>query len=158
MTGELNEKIYEYESEYGKVQLRPWINSYANNGNLAVGFDWLDDEVGDWQPFCYATVNLMPLPYLESAIDTNDNGNRFLDFLEEKGFGQRTGMVIPSGFCMFPVFRFNEERIREIDPEFFRGYQMVYGVEIPPLEAQISSAEALKETPEHSAAAEEIER
>ena len=37
-----------------------------------------------------------------------------LDFLEKNGFGHRTGQGIPSGYCVFPVFEFNADKIKSV--------------------------------------------
>lgn len=134
-------KEYEYEAMYGGTyQLTPRINMYANNDNLYVGFDYFDNEYECWDPYCDATVNIIPLAYLEAAIDTNNNGMRMLDFLESAGFGKRTPFTVSSGFCTFPIFKFNEDRIREIDPVKFAEYQKAYGMEKKPLDKTISGA------------------
>lgn len=83
--------IYEYPSEYGGVySVRPFLNIYANNSNLCVGFECFNKEDGFWEPFCYATTNIISLAYLEGIIDVNDNGTRMLEFLESNGFGECT--------------------------------------------------------------------
>jgi len=153
-----NIKTYEYESDFGTYQLHPWISTYANNGNLAMGFDHFDEEYQCWDSFCYATVNVIPLGYLQSCIDTNDNGMKFLDFLEKNGFGQRMDIAIPSGWCMYPVFRFNEDRLKEINPEAFAEYQKGYGKDKQPLAEKISKAEAKEEKAEKGSQNKEPER
>ena len=79
--------IFQYDSEYGgQYTLKPYLGIYANNENLCLGFNYLDNEDGKWYPFCYATVNTISLAYLEGTIDVNDNGMKMLDFLEKNGF------------------------------------------------------------------------
>lgn len=39
-------------------------------------------------------------------IDTNNNGDEIVDWLEENGFGKRTGNFETSGFCTYPEFNF----------------------------------------------------
>lgn len=139
---------FEYESEYGGTySLSPWIDQYANNNNLALGFDFYDEEFEDWEPYCYATVNVGALPYLHSAIDINDNGRRFVDFLVSNGFAEMTPYSIPSGFSVFPVMRFKEECLKEIDPETFAKYQKSYGMDKPSLSVKITDAQAKAGTP-----------
>ena len=139
-------KTYEYESQYGGTYiLAPHINSYANNNNLYMAFDCYSKDDDFWEPFCDATVNVTKLPYLFSTVDTNNNGYQILDFLEANGFGQRTGFSMPSGFCIFPVFHFNAEKLKEIDPEAFKEYQKAHGKYKEPLEQKISSAQSRTE-------------
>lgn len=136
-------KTYEYESEYGGTYLlSPKIGMYANNDNLSVSFDFYDKEEDFWEPFCSATINTIPLAYLEAAIDTNDNGQKILDFLEKNGFGHRTPHAVRSGFCVYPIFSFNEEKIKEIDPKVFAEYQKAYGQDKAPLADKVQNAQA----------------
>lgn len=134
-------QVYEYATEYGgQYTLRPKIGIYAANDNLCVHFEFLDKESGFWEPYGYATVNTISLPFMEAAIDTNNNGTEILNFLEANGFGQITPFCVQSGFCTFPVFRFNEEKIKQIDPKIFSEYAKVFGLDKQPLEHQISDA------------------
>lgn len=149
---------YEYESAYGGTEtLSPYLNIYANNGNICLGFRGLSKEDGFWGPFCIATVNTVSLAYLEGAIDVNDNGNRILDFLEANGFGQRTPYAVASGFCIYPIFQFNEDKLRQIDPEVFAEYAKAFGKTPPTLEEKIQSAEKKAKAPHHQGA-KELER
>lgn len=119
----------------------PKINTYANNNNLYVGLDGYDDEYSCWDPYCDVTVNVGKLPFLESAIDTNNNGNKIIAFLEHNGFGRLTGKMLPSGYCWFPVFRFNAEKLKEIDAVGFAAYEKAHGRDAKTLEEQIDAAE-----------------
>lgn len=105
----------------------PKLNMYANNNNLYVGLDYYDSEYECWVPFCDITVNVQNLPFLESAIDTNNNGAGVLKFLLDNGFGVLTDKVQFSGYCAFPVFCFNKEKLKEIDPEMFAEYEKAAG-------------------------------
>lgn len=121
---------FEYTDFLGdKIFLYPYFSMYVDNSNLFVGFEHYDEEWKCWEPYCDATVNITGLPYLFSTIDTNDNGNKILDFLETNGFGERFGQSIPSGYCMYPVFLFNEDKIKEIDPNFYEEYAKAHGRE-----------------------------
>lgn len=134
---------FEFESEYGgKYIVSPWINMYKDNDNLYLGL-YCQDKGGEyWEPFCDVTVNTVSLAYLESAVDTNNNGAKIVDFLEANGFGQRTPYVVSSGFCTFPIFKFNEDRLKEIDPKVFTEYQKAYGQYKQPLAEKIAAARA----------------
>jgi len=135
------EKLYTYKSEDGETySLAPKLNMYADNDNLYLGFDCFDKQDESIGPFCSATINIIPLAYLEAVIDTNNNGNTLLDFLEENGFGQRTPFAVQSGFCVYPIFRFDEDRMKEIDPKVFAEYQKTFGLDKASLESQIQSA------------------
>lgn len=135
-------KTYEFESEYGgKYIVSPHIDMYKDNSNLYLGL-YCQEEGGEyWEPFCDVTVNTVSLAYLEATIDTNNNGQNILKFLEANGFGQCSPYAVSSGFCTYPIFKFNEEKIKEIDPKTFAEYQKAYGMDKKPLAERIAAAE-----------------
>ena len=116
--------LLNYTDSYGETyQVKPTLNTYLVNSNLYVGLEYLDQECNAWLPYADVTVNIDSLPFLESAIDTNNNGPNILAFLTSNGFGSLTGYVQPSGLCAFPVFRFNADKLKEIDAEIFTEYE-----------------------------------
>jgi len=136
---------FDYTDSYGDVEkLYPEFNMYVDDKNLYLGFYYFyedsDPEFSVMDHYCTATVNLYELPFLQSTIDTNNNGMKMVDFLEANGFGRRTGQVIPSGFCVFPVFEFNAEKIKELDSDFFERYAKAHGIEIETLDSKIQKA------------------
>ena len=137
-----NELIYQFNSEDGsKYTVKPFIGIYANNENLCVRLYCLNKEDGQWNPFCQVTVNTVPLAYLEGTIDENVGGMKMLDFLEKNGFGECTSFRVRSGFCTYPVFRFNEDIIRRINPKVFADYAKSFGYGESSLDDKIHSAE-----------------
>lgn len=133
----------EYPSAYGGTYLvQPEVNLYANNDNLSVSLLSYEKEGDYWEPFCSVTTNIEKLPYLYGAIDTNDNGPQMIAFLEKNGFGESVGLSLHSGFCDYPVFRFNEEKLRRVDPKGFEKYAKAHSKAKPRLADQISSAKA----------------
>ncbi len=135
-------KSYIYTDSFGDDNtLYPKLNFYVDDKNLYLGFDYYDPELDDIVPYCDATVNTIKLPFLESCIDTNNNGDKMVDFLLKNGFGELTGSMIPSGYYMYPVFRFYEDKLREIDSEVFSAYAKAHGMERPSLTSKITEAE-----------------
>ena len=130
-----------YDGYSGSYEVLPRLAMYANNDNLYVGLDCYDPEFGGMDHFTDLTVNLTRLPYLHGAIDTNNNGQQALDFLTRNGFGSVTNLSIPSGFCMFPVFLFKEEKLRKIDPAVFEEYASLHGKDSKPLDTLLADAE-----------------
>lgn len=140
-------KTFVYKSAYGDATVALTLNSYADNNNLYVGVEEYDKEYSYWSPFCDLTVNVGALPFLESAIDVTYSGQEKVNFLVENGFGELTGEKILSGFVYFPVFRFNAEKLKEIDPEFFGEYAKAHGREAdvaPSLNDKIKNAEIVR--------------
>ena len=105
----------------------PHLGSYIQNDNLYVGLEYDDSDLGCRSFYGDVTVNIGKLPYLEAAIDVNNNGEGILAFLLQNGFGKVSGKVLQSGFCTYPVFCFNEAKLKEIDAEGFLEYAALHG-------------------------------
>lgn len=90
------------------------------NGNLAIllidaGDDFNGEEFGT------LTVNLGPVDPEYAALDTN-NLPSALDFCVENGLGTKANIMLSSGFCSYPLVKFDIERLRELDPEGVEKY------------------------------------
>lgn len=137
---------YDYGSSFGDITVYPQFGLYQDD-NLYLGLRYYDEEEGRTDFFGSITVNTDALPYLHSAIDTDKNGEKILDFLEKNGFGKRTGREISSGFCRYPVFCFNEEAVQKHAPQVLEDYTKSHGREVSvtkkeTLSNMIRSAEA----------------
>lgn len=131
-----------YDSSFGTIDVIPQFAIYGYYDTLYMGFLYYDDEdLHAWDDFGDITVNIEPLPYLESAIDTNNNGEKILGFLKDNGFGELTGKYLSSGFCRYPVFRFREEVLEQHAPDVLAQYRSLHGREKPSLNSKIASAE-----------------
>ena len=66
------------------------------------------EEESSFGCYTHVTVNLPDCKRGTGCqfIDTNNNGNNILDWLEENNFGKRTGRFGESGFCEYPEFDF----------------------------------------------------
>ena len=84
-----------------------------------------------------ATVNLGTycgnntiMPKNCAFIDTNNNPG--LDkYIKERGYGEpytRFGgeVTAQSGFCTYPLFQFNESKLKELDPDGYETYESNY--------------------------------
>ena len=92
------------------------IRSYANNGNLYVGL--ISHKEGYPEPWSALTINLdQKCKPNHAFIDCNNNGAQIIPWLEENGFGHVTHNVKYSGFCVYPEFAFNMERLLEFTDE-----------------------------------------
>lgn len=62
----------------------------------------------DLEEYTYVTVNLPDCKRSAGCqfIDVNNNHTDIIEWLEENGFGKRTGRVEISGFCTYPEFNF----------------------------------------------------
>lgn len=97
-------------TSYNTYEVNVFRATYANNGSLAVFLETTDGE-----PFCRLTVNLPDSIASEEYqyVDTN-NLPWALDFIESNDLGVVTGIVGYSGFCEYPLVKFNLDKIKEV--------------------------------------------
>lgn len=109
-------KQLEMESRFsGKVTLELEINSYMDNNRLYIGLVEVGGEYPE--PFADLTVNISaPCPDYCGYVDTN-NCPELEGFIEKHGLGEFTGLMGGSGFCSYPLYLFNPEKLREAAPE-----------------------------------------
>ena len=89
--------------------------NYANNKNLCVKlYTWIE---GWPEPYGYLTTNLgVKCAENRAFIDINNNGDEIVDWLIANGLGEPTGRerMSQSGFCIYPEFEFNMEKLNEL--------------------------------------------
>lgn len=80
---------------------------YCVNGGLAI--EAVDADSGE--PFDVITVNILAgLSPDEACIDTN-NCPWAPGFMKDNGIATDTGLSFPSGFCTYPLYKFNKEAL-----------------------------------------------
>lgn len=129
-----------------RIMVKPYLNFYNSNNNLYIGLTYYDTELGMEDHYSDLTVNVDDLPYLHSTVDTTYNTDNIMKFIKDHELGEFTGQFLYSGFCRYPVVKFDEEKVKEIDPDMFRAYQKAHGIntlakENQSLETKIQSAE-----------------
>ena len=107
-------KQYSYKNAYGETySLRLQKAEYSNNGNLAVESLYHDEDFDAWLPYAMVTVNLNEeLPQGFAYVDAN-NFRDVVAFLEDNGIAKWTGRCRVSGFCQYPLVKFNEDAFKE---------------------------------------------
>lgn len=100
---------------YKKVWVFPLVTTYQEGLGSPIAILLQSYHNGGLEYYSDVTVNL---DSERSAgcqfIDTNNNGDQILDWLEENKFGERTGRTGKSGFCTYPEFNFYKgETFRE---------------------------------------------
>lgn len=86
------------------------VEHYEISGNLAIQM-WSFDE-GYPEPWSMLTVNLDRKCEPNCAfIDTNNNGVEIIDWLEANHLGYDTGIIHSSGYCTYPMFKFNMDEV-----------------------------------------------
>ena len=93
-----------------------YLERYAQNNNLYVELITYDE--GYAEPWQNLTVNLGIKCAEDCAfIDTNNNGEEIITWLEENNLGKRTGRIEPSGWCLYPEFQFNMQELKKYTEE-----------------------------------------
>lgn len=107
-------------TKYGTDNLIYLEVSTYPEGNLAVMMTVIED--GQPEPWSVLTVNLDGVRSKDCAfIDTNNNGNDIITWIEKYNLAEPTGNIGLSGYCSYPEYRFHPEILQEIDPN---GYQL----------------------------------
>ena len=92
------------------------IDRYAINDNLAIQM-FCKDADGFIEPFASLTVNLdIILPPNQAYLDTNNLGIEIGMWVENNKLGEYLGEVRQSGYCFYPLFEFDLEKVQEHGP------------------------------------------
>ena len=115
------EGLLELEWEGKKVPLELQVRAYYCGGALALMLaDWTS---GEPEPWADLTVNLGEPDKKDCAfVDVNKLGQDILPWIEQNGLGRPTGRSQRSGFVVYPEYRFDSERLKELDDEGYRVY------------------------------------
>ena len=109
-------KLKKYDETY-KIQIRK--SEYTNNGTLALIMLYYDIEDKEWWIWSDLTVNIEASDFMASStkafIDTNDNGQEIISWLEKNGLGHATGQTARNNYCEYPLFEFKQEVLDEIE-------------------------------------------
>ncbi len=103
------------KTDYGKyIITRIEIGTYSYGNNLAIELFSLNEEWNCEEPFATLTVNLdyNGLKENEAFIDIN-NCPWAKDFISENKLGKFTGIEWPSGYCIYPLYRFDLNKLKE---------------------------------------------
>lgn len=115
-----------YNGRIEKVGIE--VARYNDNGRLFVG---LIGDDGDGCPGSVAdlTVNIpeFPMEPGESAI-TGDMRRQVLKFIRDNRLAEDTGKTAFSGMGMYPVFRFDLERLAKFAPEDVADFKKTWGI------------------------------
>lgn len=87
------------------------MNRYADNNHVALSV--FSPEEG---PIANITVNLPSLKHYKddcAFVDTN-NFPEAEGLIHQLGIGKDTGIMIPSGFCLYPLYKFDIQKIKEM--------------------------------------------
>ena len=120
-------KILKYPNPFApnteSIPMTLQISHYVNNNQLFIGLIEMDEEYG---PEMYGdiTVNLgVECPPYCSFVDTNNLEN-VEQFVVDNKLGVFTGMTRRSGFCEYPLYQFDPERLRQLEPDGLKQYEI----------------------------------
>ena len=103
-------KTFKVTTMFGTELCTMSASKYADKaGHIALQL-WCEDG-----PFATLTVNLpqvRKMPKNVSAVDTN-NCPWAIELIKRLGIGEPTWKYATSGFCGYPIFEFNLEKIAE---------------------------------------------
>ena len=119
------EKTLNLQSQYGReIKVSLEINTYLNNGCMYIGLV----EQGEYpEPYGDLTVNLMgKVPDYCGYVDLN-NMPELEKFIADNELGEFTGLMKRSGFCEYPLYLFNVDRLRELCPDGMQVYEAGIG-------------------------------
>ena len=84
------------------------LTRYSMNNNLCINM--VEVNEGPWSTL---TTNFdVALAPNEAFVDTNNNTG-IAEILVENGIAEPTGKGIKSGFCTYPLFKFNLDKVEE---------------------------------------------
>lgn len=100
--------MYKVETEFGTHNVSIETNKYMFGDNLAIR---LITDFGE--PFATLSVNLpeWTLPNNIAFVDTN-NCPWAEKFISDNKLGRPTGMTGTSGYCTYPLYRFDMEKLK----------------------------------------------
>jgi len=109
-------EIFYFKIEKTEYPVTVKVNGYADNGNLYVGLISADEDDSAY-PFTHLTVNTeIYMPPYTAAIKNYSENEQAVNFLIDNNFGKLIGPSILSGFVLLPVFEFDKEKLRILDP------------------------------------------
>lgn len=125
------EGTLELKTQFGTTEnVTLTVNTYVDNNSLYVGMTTAED--GFPEPYGDVTVNLLSsVPPYCAFVDTN-NMPELEDFLVKNGIAEFTGLMQKSGYCSYPLYQFNVEKMRGLCPDGMAAYEQVNGLDKKP--------------------------
>ena len=120
----------------GETQVTLDIQQYMNNKSMYIGL--MCREYGYDEPFGDVTVNLSfeALDYC-GYLNVNDMPD-IEQFITDNELGEFTGFTQRSGYCEYPLYMFNVDKLRELCPDGMEMYEANIGMERKPETKELS--------------------
>lgn len=125
---EKTEGTLELKTQFGTTEnVTLTVNTYVDNNSLYVGMTTMED--GFPEPYGDVTVNLLTsVPPYCAFVDTN-NMPELEGFLVKNGIAEFTGIEQRSGYCSYPLYLFDGEKMRGLCPDGMAAYERVNGLD-----------------------------
>lgn len=111
-------------TSWGKTyDVRLKTSTYTNNGNLYVGLVCKIEEDGEewWEPYCDLTVNIRKLKDKALACLDVNNFPEAEEFVTENKLATFTGDYEFSGFCVYPIYKFDTHFLELLTETYSKG-------------------------------------
>ena len=88
---------------------------YMDNGRIYIG------AMCEEGPYGNVTVNLSHVPDEKipganyGFLDTNNMNSAIFVEMEKRGWIKKTGVLAPSGYCMYPLVKFTDKFLKMLD-------------------------------------------
>ena len=110
------------ETPYSKIEIGIKISSYPKNSGLRINLISIDED-GFEEPYAEVTANLdFELPVFQAHIKNYSENEGMIKFLLDNKLGKIIGER-QSNFVAFPVFLFDEDRLKEFDESGLNDYK-----------------------------------
>lgn len=128
---EKTEGTLELKTRFGNTQnVTLEVNAYVDNNSLYVGLTAMPYGVPEY--YGDMTVNLLEsVPPYCAFVDTN-NMPELEDFLVKNGIAEFTGLMQKSGYCSYPLYLFDVEKMRKLCPDGMATYEKKNGLDKKP--------------------------
>ena len=115
-----------------EVEVVPSVGLYtvkdfvgAELHTLAFELECVED--GDLEPYATLTTNFGEYIGIKNCAYIDTNNNPFAEaFLQKNNIATPTGLVMRSGFVDYPLYRFNEDFLREVGGSAYQTYSTEY--------------------------------
>ena len=104
-------KVNLYGKDYKISRIE--TGKYANNMNLSIQLYCIEDNFEE--PFATLTVNLRKLNTNNQAFVDTNNCPWAEKFIQENKLGVFKGILESSGYCVYPLYSFDMERLEELE-------------------------------------------
>ena len=123
------------------------VPDYMGNKQNNIGLQlYTDDDEGGLEPFATITKNFGEFIGQKNCAYIDTSNCPFADQLIEQGFAVDTGLTKQSGYCTYPLWNFDEDFLRSIDPKLYELYSNefdAYMVSMDPASDDVDGLEEL---------------